>query len=190
MNEVGEMPVQDQTDADYTFFQTIPWCNDILSDPEFTVRARPREYNETTTEEALFNQTLNTSSTTQAFLSLLRRTTQDSTVDEVRTLLHLGSGLNSHPGLCHGGIIATVMDEIMGVLLAVNRNWVQSATATAYLNTRYLKPVRTPQAVLVTARFTRVEGRKYFLHAELVNGEEEVLAEAEALFVKLKTVLS
>lgn len=30
--------------------------------------------------------------------------------------------LNGYPHLCHGGIVATIMDEVMGTLLAVNKS--------------------------------------------------------------------
>jgi acyl-coenzyme A thioesterase PaaI-like protein len=121
---------------------------------------------------------------------MYRRPAQGSwRVDEVRTLLSLRSGLNGNPRVCHGGIVAAIMDEVMGVLLTVNKDLenapVRRATVTAFLNVTYLKAVTTPQVVLVTAKFQEVKGRKYFIESAVLNGEKAVLAKANALFVKL-----
>ena len=170
--ESGERPVEAlptlaKTGSDYEFFQKIPWCKDILHDPRYVTRAYLREP-KGNTEDTLFHQTLNTEDTIKAWLSMYRKPAQDaSRVDEVRSILHLVSSLCGHPRVCHGGVVATIMDEIMGVLLAVNKNLenaqVQGVTVTAYLNTRYLKPVMTPQVVLITAKIAKFEGRKLFL---------------------------
>lgn len=39
---------------------------------------------------------------------------------EVRTIMELGDGLNGHPRICHGGFVATMLDEIFGVLITLN----------------------------------------------------------------------
>lgn len=63
---------------------------------------------------------------------------------------------------------------------------------TAYLNIKYLKPIRTSAAVVVIAKYTKREGRKDFITAEIrqsegvgedEDGEVVVCASAEALFV-------
>ena len=47
--------------------------------------------------------------------------------------------------------------------------------------------MRTPQVVLVKARITLVEGRKEKVFVQMVDRYEEALAEAEALFVRVKS---
>ena len=39
------------------------------------------------------------------------------TLGNVMTLLDLGNGMNGHPNVCHGGFVATMLDEILGVLV-------------------------------------------------------------------------
>ena len=41
-------------------------------------------------------------------------------IQEVRTLMDLGNGVNGHPDICHGGFVATVLDEVIGILLTLN----------------------------------------------------------------------
>jgi thioesterase superfamily protein 4 len=36
------------------------------------------------------------------------------------TILELGDGLNGYPSICHGGFVATTMDEVCGVLIVLN----------------------------------------------------------------------
>jgi hypothetical protein len=41
-------------------------------------------------------------------------------IQAVRTIMDLGNGVNGHPDVCHGGFVATMLDEVMGVLLTIN----------------------------------------------------------------------
>lgn len=183
--------IMSPAEPDQDFFKSIQWCKEVLDDPDFViVPTHARRYKEKTTENALFARTLKTAETINACLSMKRRPAQGSLrVDEVRTLLSLGSGLNGNPKVCHGGIAATIMDEVMAVLLTVNKDIenapVRGATVTAFLHVTYLKAVTTPQVVLVTAKFQETKGRKYFIESAVMNGEKDVLAKANALFVKL-----
>ncbi|KAK4243524.1 acyl-coenzyme A thioesterase THEM4 [Corynascus novoguineensis] len=130
-------------------------------------------------------------------------------INQVSALVALGPGLNGWEGICHGGMVVTLLDEVMGQLLAANRSEgllpADVPSMTAYLNTRFERPVRTDTAlsssggqqkndsattvVLVEARLRRHEGRKYWLEADVRGSEGEVLARAEALFVMLKAKL-
>lgn len=64
---------------------------------------------------------------------------------------------------------------------------------TGELKVRYVKPIRTPGAVVVRARQTKREGRKQWIVAEVCQvqdvgegeeGEEVVCARGEALFIE------
>lgn len=35
-------------------------------------------------------------------------------------MMDLGDGLNGHPKICHGGFVATMLDEVIGVLITLN----------------------------------------------------------------------
>ena len=98
--------------------------------------------------------------------------------------------MNGYPAILHGGIVATLLDETMGSLLILNKALKNPALTpdfvTLELVTKFKKPVRTPQVVLVVAEIKEVKGRKVFLSARVDDGSGGVLAMGEALFVGLK----
>lgn len=93
--------------------------------------------------------------------------------------------------------MATIFDEVLGYAAPGSRLGGEEggglqgegetvpSYVTAYLNTTYLRPVRTPGTILVVARTTRVEGRKIWVEASMEDGTGEKLAKAEALFVEV-----
>lgn len=176
--------------SDQNYFQSIPWCAKLLGEPNLVITpAFSRQYKEST-EDALFAETLKSDETIRAYLSFYRRPAPGiGRIDEVYALLSLGYGVNGYPHVCHGGIVATIMDEIMGSLLTVNRSLgnadINDSAVTAYLNSTYLKPVATPQVILVTARFREVKGKKYYIDATVKDHCGAVLASAESLWIGL-----
>ncbi len=83
------------------------------------------------------------------------------------------------PGHCHGGIIATVLDEIMAKL-----NKLHSVTAvTSEITVKYLRPVPLHTQLRLEAREVRIEGRRRFREAEIVNQDGEVLARGQGIFI-------
>ena len=176
------------TNPDTKYLQTIPWCAKLLADPNFIVIPTSTRQSKKSKEDALFAETLKSDDTIRAWVPLFRQPAEGATkIEETRTLVSLGYRLNGHPHRCHGGIVATILDEVMSVLLSANNRWnnVSGSTVTASLNVSFLKPVWTPQVVLVTARFGEVKGRKLYLEASLEDSEGIVLAKAEALFLKI-----
>ncbi len=135
-------------DTDRAYFESIPWCLELLQDPGFIPTPTfSRQYKEST-EDALFAETLKTSDTIRACSSLYKRPDPSGIgqISELIMLVSLGYRVNGYPNLCHGGIVGTLVDEAMGMLLTVNKNLTSSpirfATVTAYLHVTYLKPVR------------------------------------------------
>lgn len=178
------------TSPDPKYFQSIPWCAKLLEEPNIVITpALSREYKEST-EDALFAETLKSDDTIRAFLSFYKQpaTAEVARIDEIHTLLSLGYRVNGYPHLCHGGIVATILDEVMGSLLSVNKalGHIKGSSVTAYLNVTYLKPVATPQTVLVTARLRDVKRQKYYVEALVKDSCGVVLAKAEALWIGLK----
>jgi acyl-coenzyme A thioesterase PaaI-like protein len=102
--------------------------------------------------------------------------------------------LNGWEGICHGGMVVTMLDEVMGQVFAANKThglMVEVPVMTGYLNTRFERPVRTgtveePAVVLVTGRLVRQEGRKYWMEGDVQGEGGVVLARGEALFVMLR----
>lgn len=175
-------------DAEDAAFHNIPWCRSILGDPAFAMEpTHSRKYQKATGENKFLAHTLKTDDTIKAWCSLYRRPTANRpTKDEVYTLFLLNEGLNGYPRVCHGGLTATILDEVSSMLVSECR-WSQDLPAenvTADLRIGFLKPVFVPGAVLVKAKVTDVQKtKKYFVKAELVDSNGDLRAKAEGLFI-------
>ncbi len=92
-----------------------------------------------------------------------------------------GPGCEGPPGHAHGGSLAAVLDEVMGVA-AWNAG---HAVVLARLVTenRAMLPLRVP--VTATARVERVEGRKVTVRASIHDGDGSPFVESEGLFVTI-----
>ncbi|KAL0781013.1 hypothetical protein CaCOL14_002348 [Colletotrichum acutatum] len=102
------------------------------------------------------------------------------------SISHLGTDICGHPGIVHGGLLATMLDE--GLARCCFGALPHKVGVTAKLEINYRKPVHAGTYVVLRARTTRVEGRKAWVEGQLetlpVDGEEPiVLAQASALFV-------
>ncbi|MGH3557479.1 PaaI family thioesterase [Mycobacterium sp.] len=91
---------------------------------------------------------------------------------------HLGRN-----GAVHGGEIAHLFDSVLGLTSAVLGGGPYQRTAYLHLNYRQTVPIE--KELQVDAGVSRVDGRKIFVEGRLCDGEE-VLTDAEALFVLLK----
>lgn len=86
------------------------------------------------------------------------------------------------PGLTHGGVLATAMDEAMALAIwrMLNRPYV-----TARLETSYLVPVPLGTLLRITATCTALHGRKAYTeaNARTAGSGGPVLVHATALWV-------
>jgi uncharacterized protein (TIGR00369 family) len=85
------------------------------------------------------------------------------------------------PGHCHGGIIATILDEAMGKVNKLR----QVVALTSEITVRYLKPVPLKQPLRVESREVKVTGRKHINRAEILNEKGDVLARSRGLFIAI-----
>ena len=85
------------------------------------------------------------------------------------------------PGHCHGGIIATILDEAMGKVNKLR----QVVALTSEITVNYLKPVPLKQLLRVESREVKVKGRKHINMAEILNEKGEVLARSQGLFIAI-----
>ncbi|KAG6363903.1 hypothetical protein INS49_009006 [Diaporthe citri] len=197
MASANQPPPED----DIKHFRSIPWCLKHLQPPdtELIITSAYSRSRKPNSEDALFSGTINSPSTLSHFILFYPRPTEPrSVLPEIKGLITLGGDLDGHPGICHGGIVATIFDEVLGYAAPAGRLAGEGQGAggrpvpsyvTAYLNTTYLRPVRTPGTILVVASTTRVEGRKIWVEASMEDGRGDKLARAEALFVEVKLKL-
>jgi hypothetical protein len=98
---------------DLTFFQSVPWCASLINDPKYVTIPTNSRVSKESTEDALFGDILKSDKTISACLSLYKKpATSTASIEEVTTLLSLETGLNGYPKICHGGIVATILDEL------------------------------------------------------------------------------
>ncbi|MEX0682657.1 MAG: PaaI family thioesterase [Dehalococcoidia bacterium] len=85
------------------------------------------------------------------------------------------------PGVAHGGIAATVLDEAMGWAMYAANAWAM----TAKMEVRYRRPLTLGEEVIVTAGVVRDRGRRLEAEARIETTSGETLAEANGLFLRL-----
>ncbi|KAI1339553.1 Adenylylsulfate kinase-domain-containing protein [Xylariaceae sp. FL0016] len=100
------------------------------------------------------------------------------------SISYLGHELCGHPGIVHGGLLATLLDE--GLARCCFPALPHKMGVTANLNINYRAPAKADQYVVLRATTTKVEGRKAWVEGriETLVGEGEtpvVLADATAL---------
>ena len=93
--------------------------------------------------------------------------------------LRLGSEYQGATGFIHGGIIATVLDEVMSKVSRFHK----VHAVTAELTVEYLRPVRVNEELQVEGFATRSEGRDLYREGEIRNGAGVVLARGRGRFV-------
>ena len=90
----------------------------------------------------------------------------------------LGRRYTGPPGHCHGGVIATILDDAMGKL-----NKLRDLVAmTASMTVDYLRPVPLYKPLRVVSRELSKRGRRLTHSAEILDEKGTVLARSRGLF--------
>jgi acyl-coenzyme A thioesterase PaaI-like protein len=105
------------------------------------------------------------------------------------SIMYLGEELCGYPGVVHGGLLATLLDE--GLARCCFPALPNKLGMTASLTVNYRKPSMAQQYIVLKGKTVKVEGRKAWVegHIETLpqNGEEPVvLVEASALMIEPK----
>ena len=104
-------------------------------------------------------------------------------------IMYFGPSLCGHPGIVHGGLLATMLDE--GLARACFPALPNKIAVTASLKIDYRVPCPAGSYVVLKAETTKVEGRKAWAKGwiELLGDEDTTgtkVVEAEALFIEPK----
>ena len=107
------------------------------------------------------------------------------TLDEARQTFvckfRLSKRYTGPPGHCHGGIIATILDDAMGKV-----NKLRHVIAlTKEMTVEYLKPVPLHKPLLVEGSEVSVQGRIHINTARILNDKNEVLARSQGTFIAI-----
>ncbi|KAF3904341.1 hypothetical protein AA313_de0204328 [Arthrobotrys entomopaga] len=112
---------------------------------------------------------------------------------QLYAILHVGEQLCGHPGIVHGGLLATLMDETLArCCFPALPNKVGM---TANLDVNYRAPCKADQFIIIKAETTKVEGRKAWASGRLeslpgigAEGDGKLLVEATMLIIEPKSI--
>ncbi len=91
----------------------------------------------------------------------------------------IGPDYSGGHGFVHGGIIATVLDEVMSKVSRLS----DARTVTAELTVEYLRPVPVDAELVVEGFQVRREGRQLYHQGEIRDTAGALLARARGRFV-------
>jgi uncharacterized protein (TIGR00369 family) len=104
---------------------------------------------------------------------------QDDQARRIRGNFRLGAEYQGASGFIHGGIIATVLDEVMGKVTRFRG----VHAVTAELTVSYLKPVPVDADLILEGYEAKISGRNLFMIGEIRNAAGQVLASGKGRFV-------
>lgn len=110
------------------------------------------------------------------------------------TFFHLGSKLSGHNRIVHGGLIATLHDEL--TCLLAFETLPSKTGVTASLTVNYKKPTYVDSYVLIKCEISKTEGRKRFVTGKTylvdlsspnpIEHEDNLLSQSEVLVIEPK----
>ncbi len=104
---------------------------------------------------------------------------QDDTANRIRGAFRLGPEYQGGAGFIHGGILATVLDEVMGKVCRFRG----VRAVTAELGIEYLKPVPVDADLLVEGYEIEMNGRNIHIAGEIRDQAGQLLARGRGRFV-------
>ncbi|CEJ93838.1 hypothetical protein VHEMI09406 [[Torrubiella] hemipterigena] len=180
------------------YFEAIPWTAALLKKPR-TIAFVPQTVNPADeNDNQFFSQTLLGERGLRHMLCLFtcdddaHARDPERPITKVHVLYAVGPALGGYPGILHGGMTMTMMDEGMSVINELNlalgktSSVFQSTSVTAGLDIKFVRGVPIDSCVCVTAQVDGWEGRKTRISAVLTGAQNEVLAKCTSMWVALK----
>jgi acyl-coenzyme A thioesterase PaaI-like protein len=109
---------------------------------------------------------------------------QDREKERVVAKLTVPENYRSYPGVVHGGIVATVLDETSGRALILHTGDVNAFFATGKIEIRYLGATPTNTPLVVVGWVERAGESRAKVKGELCLEDGTVLATCESLVVR------
>ncbi|KAG2230406.1 hypothetical protein INT48_008770 [Thamnidium elegans] len=109
----------------------------------------------------------------------------NKTYTELTSVLHLGKNICGHDGIIHGGLAATILDEVLAYVAfpALPNKF----GFTANLNINYKRPIMSDQWVVMKAKLDKLEDRKAYVSASIQSLDgETIFTEATSLYISPK----
>lgn len=106
---------------------------------------------------------------------------QDDEAKRIRGAFRISGAYQGGAGFVHGGIVATLLDEVMAKVSRFEKDH----AVTAKLNVEYLRPVPVDADLIVEGWELERKGRDRFRHGEIRNSAGIVLARGTGHFVEI-----
>lgn len=101
----------------------------------------------------------------------------------IETSLTLPAEFQGWKGIVHGGIITTILDELMAKLVQA----MGMKAVTAALEVRFKNIARISEEIKAIGEVTRIEKRLIYAQAQALRGDGTVIAEAFGKLLKAKS---
>ncbi|TVY47195.1 hypothetical protein LOCC1_G003433 [Lachnellula occidentalis] len=115
---------------------------------------------------------------------------KENPFQEYGALVDLRDGVNGYKGTAHGGFSGWCWMRLWGlrrmlrlISLTGMHTRVEHGALTASLTVNFKKPLYTPRVVVVRGRVVDKKGRKLTVKGSLADGEGNVLAEADGVWI-------
>ncbi|KAF9886938.1 hypothetical protein FE257_010679 [Aspergillus nanangensis] len=165
------------------YFRTIPQCADIINRPGMKIGPSipPRSH-----ANPFVNQTLNQPDGLKHQLFLFRNEIdpQGALDREGFAFLALGHGVTGQGDVAHGGFLSAMMDHVFGSFIRLTNLDQGLGMFTGALNLLYHAPVFVPAVIIFSVKVARIERRKIYLDASIVDMRGDTCTTAEAIFVQ------
>lgn len=195
---------------DIQFFSSIGWTKHYIEDASYQAITIPSRILKPTGEDNFFAKIIKTPETIPQWVTLKLKTFKSPSekakgslslrIDNRKpftapaqpdfiVLLELRPDLNGYLDTTHGGVIATIFDEVLGICLEFHRQLLTESLATLFtssLNITYKQQVLTPNIVAVRCWLEGREGRKWIMRGQMIDRDGTILAEAEGLWIAAK----
>jgi len=86
------------------------------------------------------------------------------------------------PGILHGGITATILDEVMAKLIEHEGIW----AVTGEMNIKYVKKIEIGKELIAKSWFEKQSPKIFYLQAEIQNKDGEVLAKGSGKYFRVR----
>ncbi len=107
--------------------------------------------------------------------------------DAVTTRFTLGKKATGFDGIVHGGVLAAILDEVMGWAPTTAKRCMCMA---AELTFRYLEPVPTDLPLIATGRFTVDKRRLWYTEGTIAGVDGTVYVKGKGTFMPLSATQS
>jgi uncharacterized protein (TIGR00369 family) len=105
----------------------------------------------------------------------------DEAAQRIRGAFKIGAEYQGGPGFVHGGIIATLLDEVMGKVTRFRK----VRAVTAELQVEYLRPVPVDTDLVLEGWEVENKGRSFYYAGEIRSASGAVLARGKGRFVEI-----